>query len=76
MKIDSILFLIKNFVGNMVFSICEIAKDIKTIIYNKKRKSPPPISKVISDVDNDEIFRGFEIEIEEEWLERGVAKKW
>lgn len=76
MKFDSVLFWMKNFVGNIVFSICEIAKDVKTIIHDKKRKSPPPITKVVSNVDNDDIFKGFEIEIEEEWLERGVAKKW
>lgn len=75
MKFDTVLFWIKNFVGNIVFSICEITKDVKTIIHNKKRKSPP-ITKVISNVDNDDIFRGFEIEIEEEWLERGVKKRW
>lgn len=77
MKLDSILFWLKNFTGNLVFSVCEVVKDIRTIIHDKKRKSPP-ITTTIVNVDNDNVFRGFEIEIEEEWLERGITKygKW
>lgn len=73
MNLDSILFWIKNFIGNIVFSICEIVKDIKVLIHNKKTKPSTTL-----DADNDEIFRGFEIEIEEEWLKRGITKngKW
>ena len=76
MKLDSFLFWIKKVVGDFVFSVCEVTKDIKTIISNKKK--PPDISRVILEDNDDEIFKGFEIEIEEEWLERGYGKngKW
>lgn len=76
MKIDSFLFTIKNLIGNIVFTIRETIKDIKNE-KNKKRK-PPSITKVISSMDEDDIFKGFEIEIEEEWLERGRTQngKW
>lgn len=62
--------------------IAEFIDDIKKIQKLKKeeKKKPkaPPIKRIISYVDDDEIFRGFEAEIEEEWLERGITKngKW
>lgn len=75
MKLDSFLFWIKKIIGDFVFSVCEITKGIKTAINSNKKSSN--VSKVILE-DDDEIFKGFEIEIEEEWLERGYGKngKW
>ena len=69
MKINAIWLWIKK----MLFPLTEIIKDIQN---DKKRKSPS-IKTVVSKTDDD-VFRGFEIEIEEEWLERGVTKygKW
>lgn len=69
----------RNFLCKFITEFIDDIKKIRSLKKEEKKKPKAPlIKKVVSYVDDDEIFRGFEAEIEEEWLERGYGKngKW
>lgn len=69
----------RNFLCKFITEFIDDIKKIRSLRKEEKRKPKvPSIKKVVSYIDDDDIFRGFEAEIEEEWLERGITinGKW